>query len=101
MARGDAFNRTEVSSVYVGPKDRYVVSLIVGVPNSEVSDAESAALSVLSLVTGPERANVVWTVFDRETGEQVDLQQASFDPAAFSALGHEPDPFPSDVPPKK
>lgn len=77
MAQGDAFNRKEVSSVYVGPDHRFVVSLIVGVKDAH--DARSAAAAVLGLTKYPQRGETVWTVHDRHTGETVEIKQAEFE----------------------
>jgi len=81
MAQGDAFNRREVSSVYVGPGHRFVVSLIVGVKDAH--DARSAAAAVLGLTKYPQRGETVWSVHDRHTGVTVELKQGEFeDPGA-------------------
>lgn len=70
---GDAFNRKEVSSVYVEPGSRYVVSLVVG---SDAETPEEALREALSRVQGPERAVTVWSVHDRETGETYQMYQS-------------------------
>lgn len=77
---GDAFNRGEVASVYVGPKDRFVVSLVAGVGRLAASSAEEAARAVLRMTRGPESGNTVWCVHDRETGETTEVEQSAFDP---------------------
>ncbi len=87
MAQGDAFNRSEVSSVYVGPKARFVVSLIVGV--DEARTPEDAAQAALDLTRVPECATTIWCVHDRETGETHEIEQATFDLGSMV----EPDPF--------
>ena len=94
MAQGDAFNRAEVSSVYVGPKARYVVSLIVGVETSDANSPEAAARAVLEMTRGAERANVIWCVHDRETGDSFEVEQAAIDEGSIGSLGVVPDPFP-------
>jgi hypothetical protein len=81
MAQGDAFARFEVSSVYVGPGHRFVVSLIVGVKDAH--DARSAAAAVLGLTRYLQRGETVWAVHDRHTGTTVELKQSEFeDPGA-------------------
>lgn len=80
MAKGDAFNRLEVSSVYVGPGDRYVVSLVVGWSQEQASSMLEAARAALEMTRGPGSEVTHWQVFDRETGETVDLVQQDFDP---------------------
>jgi hypothetical protein len=77
VAQGDAFNRREVSSVYVGPGHRFVVSLIVGVKDAH--DVRSAASAVLGLVKYPQRGETVWVVHDRHTGQTVELKQSEFE----------------------
>lgn len=77
MAQGDAFNRREVSSVYVGPDHRFVVSLIVGVKDAQ--DVRSAASAVLGLTKYPHRGETVWSVHDRHTGLTTELRQADFE----------------------
>ena len=89
---GDAFNRAEVASVACGPKDRYVVSLIVGVGGGEAATPEAALAAVLEATRGPGRALTTWHIHDRETGLTEAYVQGSFDPRAFSAPGGDIDP---------
>ena len=79
MPQGDAFNRNEVSSVYVRASARYVVSLIVGMEAEEVSSPEAAVAAVLQLTRGPDRKSLVWQVHDRETGETKEIEQSLVD----------------------
>lgn len=69
MVTGDAFNRSEVTSKYVSPSDRFVVSIIVGV-GREVKSAEEAATVVLSLIGSGALAVAV---FDRDTGDAFEV----------------------------
>jgi hypothetical protein len=77
---GDAFNRGEVASVYVGPKDRWVVSLVAGIGRLAASTPEEACAAVLRMVRGPESGRTVWCAHDRETGETAEVEQSAFDP---------------------
>lgn len=71
--KGDAFARHEVSSVYVEPKSRFVVSLVCGV---DASTAEEAAAEALLLsVAGEDGQLTTWYVHDRLTGETVEIRQ--------------------------
>jgi hypothetical protein len=63
---GEAFNRDEVSSIYVKPNDRFIVSLIVG-----IDQAKSMEEALNVVVNTMSEAPVRWAVFDRETGESV------------------------------
>jgi hypothetical protein len=97
MAQGDAFNRAEVSSVYVGPKARFVVSLIVGVEAADASSPEAAARAVLEMTRSAQRADVIWCVYDRETGDSFEVAQVTFDTTSLPAPRTpmvEIDPFP-------
>lgn len=63
---GEAFNRMEVSSEYVEPGHRFVVSLVVG---TDVDTPEEALRQAMDLACGPCRHDTVWVVHDRMTGE--------------------------------
>lgn len=76
MPQGDAFNRNEVSSVYVRASARYVVSLIVGMEAEEISSPEAAVAAVLELTRGQDRKSLVWHVHDRETGVTKEVEQS-------------------------
>jgi hypothetical protein len=69
---GDAFNRSEVSSVYVAPKDRFVVSLVVGVSDEETPEA---AVAYVKRRIG----HLVWMVHDRESGESFEVKPLDFE----------------------
>jgi hypothetical protein len=73
MAKGDAFNRSEVSSVYVSPRDRYVVSFIVGYSAEQVDNTAQAAAAAVQMLTGEDSSLAHISVCDRHTGETVDL----------------------------
>lgn len=76
MAQGDAFNRREVSSVYVGTGHRFVISLIVGVNADNVEDAAAVALGMTKY---PRKGDTVWCVHDRQSGESHEVRQSSFE----------------------
>lgn len=69
MPKGDAFNRSEVSSVYVSPRDRYVVSFIVGYTPDQVDGPVQAAAAALEMLCGEDSKLANMVVFDRKTGE--------------------------------
>lgn len=63
------FRLEEVSSIYVEPTERYVVSMIAGYhhdPDDGITDAESAAQAAVGYFTDYGDAHV--HVFDRQTG---------------------------------
>lgn len=72
MTKGDAFNRGEVTSSYVTPDDRYVVSFIVGLSAEDVRSPQEAALAAVGILRG---GGFKAAVHDRETGltEEVDI----------------------------
>ncbi len=76
VAQGDAFNRREVSSVYVGPSHRFVVSLIAGV---DAEDPTAAAAAALGMTRYPGKSETVWSVHDRHTGETHEIAQGDFE----------------------
>lgn len=88
MPKGDAFNRLEVSSVYVSPRDRYVVSFVVGYADDQVDSPAQAAAAAVEMVCGEDSGLVHVTVHDRKTGETTDLtkeeMQVFLRPAATS-----------------
>lgn len=75
--QGDAFARREVSSVYVSPAHRFVVSLIVGV--DDASSAKEAAAVALGMTRYPRKGETVWVVHDRFTGSTQEVRQADFE----------------------
>ncbi len=87
MPKGDAFNRSEVSSVYVSPKDRYVVSFIVGYTGEQVDTPVQAAGAAIEMLTGEDSRMAHLVVFDRETGETMDLTKEEVDVLLRPALG--------------
>jgi hypothetical protein len=59
----------ELGNTYVGEKDRFVVSLVVGYEESEgVSTPEEALASALDLTRDGGSWDTHWYVFDRQTG---------------------------------
>lgn len=75
MPQGNAFNRNEVSSVYVRPTARYVVSLIVGMDDDEADSPESAVSSMVEMIRDKNRTPIVFVVHDRETGCSQELER--------------------------
>jgi transcription antitermination factor NusG len=75
--QGDAFARREVSSVYVSPAQRFVVSLIIGV--DDASSALEAAAIALGMTRYPRKGETVWVVHDRQSGDTVELRQGDFE----------------------
>lgn len=75
--QGNAFSRREVSSVYVSPASRFIVSLIVGV--GDASTVEEAAAAALGMTKYPRKGETVWIVHDRRTGDTVELRQETFE----------------------
>lgn len=71
--KGDAFSRLEVTSTYVDVHDRFVVSLVVGFPSEQVSNAVEAAAALMEMLCGEESENVQVSVFDRRMSEVVQL----------------------------
>lgn len=79
MIKGDAFNRLEVSSTYVSPHDRYVVSLIVGYAEGQVDNVAQACAAVAEMLCGEGSRHCVLWVFDRLTGEMQQMTRAEAD----------------------
>jgi hypothetical protein len=73
MAKGDAFNRLEVSSRYVTPQDRFVVSFIVGYQEGQVENVPEAVGATIEMVCNGDMKEVHFQVFDRATNEMHDL----------------------------
>lgn len=84
------FTLDEVESIYVGPRDRYVVALIVGYDEDDLQatyDTHSgrlAARAALDLTTDGGCEDTTWFVYDRMTGLMHSYEQAEFDPAFVS-----------------
>ena len=88
MPRGDAFNRDEVTSTYVKPSSRYVVSLIIGIDPNIAGSPEAAVREALEMTRSTDACQLSWHVFDRETGFMKEVPQGEVEHEA----GH--DPFP-------
>ncbi len=60
----------EIGNTYVGPEDRFVVSLVVGYnqEDSGVRTAKQAARAALQLTLDEGSNDTHWYVFDRKTG---------------------------------
>lgn len=70
----------DVSSVYLGDRDRWVVSFIVGyAEDDEVGSARDAARCALQLTTDDGRRDIVWRVYDREAEETFEFTQREID----------------------
>jgi hypothetical protein len=83
--KGNGFRRNEVTSIYVDPDERFVVSLVVGYSaRDDVHTAEDAARTALELTQDDNATGTVWHVFDRQTQQMHRLSQREFDPAFAS-----------------
>lgn len=71
----------EVGNTYVGPEDRFVVSLIVGYPSGEcdVHTPEQAAAMALELTRDEGSSDTHWYVYDRETKQLQIIEQRYFE----------------------
>lgn len=78
-----------MSSVYVAPGHRFVVSLIAGV--ADVADAKSAAEAVLGMTRHPGKSSTVWVVHDRDTGLTVEVPQGDFESEGAVYVSGEPE----------
>jgi hypothetical protein len=74
------FRSHELSSIYVEPEDRYVVSLIVsyGGEFDQVDSPERAAAAALDLTRDGKSGGTHWRVYDRQTKTMHDLIQDEF-----------------------
>ena len=54
-------------SLFVGPDDRYVVSLVVAYGNDGATSPRDAALGALALLLDGEVPRTRWAVYDRVT----------------------------------
>lgn len=100
MSRG-GFKPEEVESIYVDPRERFVVSLIVGYADEHLKDetfkpgdelemdydelldedkAKVAARAALSLTTDYGLTDTRWFVFDRDAGTMYSFEQGDFMP---------------------
>lgn len=62
-------NPLELNSIYVGDRDRFVVSLIVGYGKEDrAKTPEQALYGALSLTTDENQDDTNWFVFDRKKG---------------------------------
>jgi hypothetical protein len=76
----------EAASLYVGPDDRYVVSLIVAYGRDDAASARDAAIGALALLLDGRAPRTHWCVYDRATDrvhlfEQRDLTVEEIDAA--------------------
>jgi hypothetical protein len=74
------------ASLYVGPDDRYVVSLVVAYANDGAASARDAALGALGLFLEGHAPRTHWCVYDRVADrvhlfEQRDLTVEEIDAA--------------------
>lgn len=81
---GKEFYLNEVDSIYVGEKDRFVVSLVVGygAPGETHKGfprtPKQAAAAALALTTEIGSHDTLWHVYDRKTGQMHKLEQQEF-----------------------
>jgi hypothetical protein len=78
VAETDQFTRNEVTSRFVRPSDRYVVSFIVGY-REQVDSPREAALAALDATRDLDADDTVWAVFDRVTGRFYEFPQRDFE----------------------
>ena len=78
----NAYTHDETDSIYVGQKDRFVVSLIAGYNefDSEVFTPKQAAKAALDLIREDGSSDTVWYVYDRQTRTMHRFEQDEFDP---------------------
>lgn len=81
--KDDGYADHETSSIYVDPRDRFVVSLIVGYDDdadgSNVQSPKEAAHYALKLTTDEASDGTFWFVFDRKTKEMHQFEQSDFE----------------------
>jgi len=66
----------EVSTIYAGDRDRFIVSLVVGYGEDDgVSSPRDAAYYALRLTVEDGSEDTVWRVFDRKTGKTYEYTQ--------------------------
>lgn len=71
----------EIGNTYVGEKDRFVVSLVVGYSEDDgVETPEEALRSALDLTRDGGSWDTNWYVFDRKTGTMHLLEQKHGEP---------------------
>ncbi len=80
QTRGDNFTREEVSSIYVEPTERYVVSLIVSYNHdTNIGSPKDAAYYALQLTKDGDQSSTNWFVYDRQTKTMHQLEQGDFE----------------------
>lgn len=81
MSKYRDFTIDEVSSIYVArPRDRFVVSLVVGYSEDDgVTDPEAAAAAALRLTRNEGSSDTVWFVYDRKENRMYELEQEDFE----------------------
>jgi hypothetical protein len=73
---GERVRADEVSTIYAGDRDRYIVSLIVGYgEDDDVTDPRKAAYHALRLTQDDGSPDTMWRVYDRVTGETFEYTQ--------------------------
>lgn len=82
VVSGERVRAEDVSTLYAGDRDRYIVSFIVGYDDKDdaVANPYEAARLALSLTTDPNSKDTVWRVYDRETEETFEFTQRELDP---------------------
>lgn len=80
MALGNILGRLFLTrSIYLRPQQRYVVSLMVGYPESKVKSPEEAAAAALAMTLDKDSDSTTWFVHDLETREVYALEQKQFE----------------------
>jgi hypothetical protein len=75
------FSEDEVDSIYTDPRDRFIVSFIVGYGEmDEITTLKEAAEAALNLTTDAYSDGTVWFVYDRQTETLRQFTQRQFDP---------------------
>jgi hypothetical protein len=71
----------EIGNTYVGARDRFVVSLVVGYEADEnIQTPVDALRYALELTRDEGSADTHWYVFDRQTGELHLIEQEQIEP---------------------
>lgn len=73
--------KPEVRTIYVGPNDRWIVSLVVGYDDQQMDGTEfpvtpKGALAAAIMLTRDQGSpDTTWFVYDRATGETFEFEQ--------------------------
>lgn len=80
----------EVTTIYVDPGDRFIVSLVVGYDAQTITDevgaeasvedkARAAAAAALDLTRDLGSTDTIWFVYDRQTKRTFEFEQHEFE----------------------